>query len=58
MKRYIKNGEINYRNKIILNNEKYGYVINPTEEMLFDDGWVEYVEPDPTLKELKSKLLN
>ena len=58
MKRYIKNGEINYRNKIILKNEKYGYVINPTEEMLFDDGWVEYIEPEPTLNELKYKLLN
>ena len=58
MKRYTKNGEINYINKIILNNEKYGYVINPTEEMLFEDGWVEYIEPEPSLKELKSKLLN
>lgn len=58
MKRYTKNGEINYRNKIIINNDVLGYVINPTEEMLFEDGWVEYIEPGPTLKELKSKLLN
>ena len=58
MKRYTKNGEINYRNKIIINNDVLGYVINPTEEMLFEDGWVEYIEPEPTLKELKSKLLN
>lgn len=48
MKRYIKeiDGEkiIKYANKIIL--IKNGFqIINPTQEMLLEDGWVEYIEP-------------
>ena len=48
MKRYIKeiNGKktIKYANKIVI--IKNGFqIINPTEEMLLEDGWVEYIEP-------------
>ena len=31
---------------------------NPTDEMLFEDGWELYVEPEPTEEELKRKALN
>lgn len=27
--------------------------INPTEEMILEDGWVEYVAPEPTLAQVK-----
>lgn len=48
MKKYIKdaNGEktIKFANKIVI--IKNGFqIINPTEEMLLEDGWVEYIEP-------------
>lgn len=33
-------------------------VSNPTDEMLFEDGWELYVEPEPTEEELKRKALN
>lgn len=47
MKKYIKDGKIKHRNKIIV--YKNGMqIINPTEEMLLDDGWVEYVIPELT----------
>lgn len=52
MKRYIKNGEIKTRNQIVLRVtkeingvEKQFQVINPTEEMILADGWVEYIPP-------------
>ena len=57
MKQYIKNGIIKYRNQIVLHGtrtikDKYGnekdiqiQIINPKEEMLLADGWVEYVAP-------------
>ena len=57
MKRYIKDGIIKPRNQIVLHgtrtikdkdgNEKEVKIqsINPREEMLLADGWVEYVEP-------------
>lgn len=52
MKRYIKNGEIKTRNQIVLRVtkeingvEKQFQVINPTEEMILADGWVEYTPP-------------
>lgn len=42
MKQYIKNDIIKEQNKIVVikNNMQY---INPTEEMLLEDGWVEYI---------------
>lgn len=52
MKRYTKNGEIKTRNQIVLRVtkeingvEKQFQVINPTEEMILADGWVEYTPP-------------
>ena len=57
MKRYIKDGIIKPRNQIVLHGtrtikDKNGnerevktQIINPKEEMLLADGWVEYVEP-------------
>ena len=57
MKRYTKNGEIKPRNQIVLRvtktiKDKDGndkevklQVINPTEEMILADGWVEYIAP-------------
>ena len=55
MKQYIKNGEIKYRNQIVLHctktvtdkngNEKVVklQIISPKEEQLLADGWVEYI---------------
>lgn len=44
MKRYIKNNEVKYRNEIII--RKHGtQIINPSEEQIFANGWVEYEEP-------------
>ena len=42
MKRYIKDDVIKYANEIIIRNEQ-SQIINPTEEMLINDGWVEYI---------------
>lgn len=50
MKKYTKNGIIKYRNQIVIN--KNGMqTINPTEEMILADGWVEYVPPIVDTKE-------
>lgn len=52
MKQYIKDGIIKPRNQIVLRVtkeingvEKQFQVINPTEEMILADGWVEYIPP-------------
>lgn len=53
MKLYIKNDEIKPINKIIL--YKNGQqIFNPTEDLLLEDGWVEYiyVAPEPTEEEI------
>lgn len=42
MKRYIKNGVIKTRNQIVIKKDGRQY-INPTEEMILADGWVEYI---------------
>ena len=42
LKRYIKDDVIKYANEIIIRNEQ-SQIINPTEEMLINDGWVEYI---------------
>lgn len=49
MKRYIKNGIIKYAKNIIVKHDGV-QVINPSEELILADGWVEYVPPtiDPT----------
>ena len=67
MKRYIKDGIIKPRNQIVLHgtrtikdkdgNEKEvkTQIINPKEEMLFAEGWVEYTTPvyEPTIEDYK-----
>ena len=45
MKKYIKDGIVKTRNNIVIKKDGMQY-INPTEEMVFADGWVEYV-PEP-----------
>ena len=67
MKKYIKDGIIKTRNQIVLHGtrtikDKDGkekevktQIINPKEEMLLADGWVEYVTPEPTEEELLSR---
>lgn len=55
MKTYTKNGEIKQANRIVVRitkevngEQKTFQVINPTEEMILADGWVEYVAPEVT----------
>lgn len=55
MKTYTKNGEIKQANRIVVHitkevngEQKTFQVINPTEEMILADGWVEYVAPEVT----------
>lgn len=59
MKQYIKNDVIKEQNKIVIikNNMQY---INPSEELILEDGWVEYVykQPTETLAELKQRIKN
>ena len=67
MKRYIKDGQIKFRNQIVLHGtrtikgkdgkekEVRTQIINPKEEMILADGWVEYVTPEPTDEELLSR---
>lgn len=64
MKRYIKDGQIKFRNQIVLHGtrtiktkdgkekEVKTQIINPKEEMVLADGWVEYIAPEPTTEEL------
>ena len=50
MKQYIKNNEIKTRQHIVIVKDGMR-AINPTEEMILEDGWVEYVAPEPTDEE-------
>lgn len=54
MKRYIKDGKIKTRNQIIIRKNGLN-TYNPTEEMLFADGWVEYITPvyEPTIEDYR-----
>lgn len=45
MKRYIKDDKINFRNEIVIFRNS-AQVINPSEEMIFSDGWQEFVVPE------------
>ena len=57
MKQYIKDGKIKHRNQIIV--RKNGkQIINPTEEMILEDGWVEYVIPEPTDEQKLQRAIN
>lgn len=72
MKRYTKNGEIKTRNQIVIKghrtikdkdgNEKVvsTNTYNPTEEMIFADGWEEYVIPtyEPTIEDYRRDKIN
>lgn len=46
MKQYTKDGQIKYANRIVVIKDGM-QIINPTEEMILADGWVEYVAPEP-----------
>ena len=46
MKLYTKNNEIKYANRIVVIKDGM-QIINPTEEQILADGWVEYVAPEP-----------
>ena len=46
MKQYTKDNEIKYANRIVVIKDGM-QVINPTEEQILADGWVEYVAPEP-----------
>lgn len=55
MKTYTKNGQIKQANRIVVRitkevngEQKTFQVINPTEDMILADGWVEYVAPEVT----------
>ena len=54
MKKYIKDGKIKTRNQIVIRKDGR-QTINPTEEMLFADGWVEYTTPvyEPTIEDYR-----
>ena len=54
MKKYIKNGVIKPSNKIVIRKDSKMY-INPSEEKVLADGWVEYVAPEPTEKVLRAR---
>ena len=56
MKRYIKDGRIKFRNQIVIIKDGRQY-INPKEEMLLADGWVEYIEPQEDELTLAKKRL-
>ena len=57
MKLYIKNNKIKKRSEIIISRNGFN-TFNPSEEMLFSDGWVEYSDPEPTDEELFRQALN
>lgn len=47
MKQYIKDNQIKYANNIIIKKDGM-QIINPSEELILADGWVEYIPPTPT----------
>lgn len=53
MERYIKDGIIKARNRIVVVLDGL-QTINPSDEQLARAGWVRYEEPEPTLEELKA----
>lgn len=68
---YIKDGEIKARNQIIITGvtmaeqEEGGELVEmpfttycPTHELLVDNGWVIYTQPEPTLDEIKQDKIN
>ena len=57
MKRYTKDGKVKYRNEIVIRKDGK-QIINPTIEMLIEDGWIEYVAPKLTEDELLERAKN
>lgn len=57
MKRYIKDGVIKTRNQIVIRKDGIN-TYNPTEEMIFADGWEEYVPPIVEPKKSRTQVLN
>lgn len=57
MKRYIKDGVIKTRNQIVIVDGNM-QIFNPTEEMIFADGWEEYVPPIEEPKKSRTQVLN
>lgn len=57
MKRYIKDGVIKTRNQIVIVDGNM-QIFNPTEEMIFADGWEEYVPPIVEPKKSRTQVLN
>ena len=55
MKLYKKNGVIQFSDKIVIIKDDM-QIFNPTEEMILEDGWVEYIStvniPTPTDEEI------
>lgn len=57
MKRYIKDNKIRQSHQIIVH--KNGkMVINPSEKLILEDGWAEYVIPEPTPEQLLQEAKN
>lgn len=55
MKQYIKDNKILNQNKIVITVNNDGLetqIINPSEDILLEHGWVEYIKPEPTAEEL------
>lgn len=52
---FIKGGKIKNRKNITIVTEQ-SVTINPTDEMLFEDGWELYVAPEPTAEELLARI--
>lgn len=47
MKKYIKDSKIKFANQIVIKKNKK-QIINPKESDILEDGWTEYVVPEPT----------
>lgn len=61
MKLYKKNDVIQFSNKIVIIKDDM-QIFNPTEEMILEDGWVEYISsiniPTPTDEEIFERYLS
>ena len=61
MKLYKKNGVIQFSDKIVIIKDDM-QIFNPTEEMILEDGWVEYIStvniPTPTDEEILERYLS
>ena len=61
MKLYKKNGVIQFSDKIVIIKDDM-QIFNPTEEMILEDGWVEYIKtvniPTPTDEEILERYLS